>query len=316
MRQSEIAEGRSIAEQIEATCEKANTAEQTQRHLKSPEAAFLNQWVAKTLSDQLLAFGLDSKQAKAALLAESHTSLSDIVGGPAARPVAYPFSKGLDAQPRDIYDRWARPKRSQSPFPTTWPDLAIRGPFKIVFEGKYFREGSLDVAERQLVAAIHEALFYLGVPAITAHGREWGYDYACLIAYDASRDQTLVQAWNNLAKIHDRFWNDANLHVIIVGATQLEGTNFSAYQALFKKLGFTAYESHKVLKHPKLKRSVYFNRDRTGRVWFAVYEKDRAAYKRELWNVVPPPQKKDARPGLFNVEPKKGFEEAAFQDLL
>jgi hypothetical protein len=222
----------------------------------------------------------------------------------------------MNAKPRDIYDRWARPKDGQEAFPTTWPDLAIRRPHQIVFEGKYFKSGSLELAERQLVSAIHEALFYLGVPAISANGRDWGYDYACLVAYDASRDQTLVQAWNNLSKLHARFWDDANLHVIIIGATQLDGMNFSAYQAMFKKLGFTGFESHKVLKHPKLKRSAYFNRDRAGRVWFAVYEKDRAVYKEALWAVIPPPQKKDARPGLLTVEPKVGLEEEAFRSLL
>lgn len=315
LRQSEVATGRSIAEQVDATCADAQNDER-KKHLKAPEAAFLNTWVVQALRDQLLASLPSSEAAKAALLAESHAAFPDIVGGPAARPAAFPFTKALNAKPRDIYDRWAKPKPGQAAFPTTWPDLAIRQPHKIVFEGKYFQSGSLEPAERQLVAAIHEALFYLGVPAISAHGRDWGYDYACLVAYDASRDQTLVRAWSNLSKLHARFWDDANLHVIVLGTTQVGGMNFTAYQSMFRKLGFTAFESHKVLKHPKLNRSAYFNRDRAGRVWFAVYQKDMSAYKSSLWDEIPPPQKKDARPGLRTVVPKAGLEEAAFRDLL
>ena len=167
--------------------------------------------------------GLDESKAKAALLAESYTSLKDIAGGPAARPVAFPLEKKMGVPAGEIYDRWAGRSGGQ-PFTQPYPDLAIRHEsYQIVFEGKYFRSGSLKYAERQLVAAIHESLFYLGVPEIKARDREWGYKYACLVAFDASRDATLLTAWNNLKGTKAKFWDGANLHVVLIGAHKISG---------------------------------------------------------------------------------------------
>jgi len=94
------------------------------------------------------------------------------------------------------------------------------------------------------------------------------------------------------------------------------GMNVAAYEALFRKLGFTAFESHKKLQHPDLRLTLYFNRDRSGFVWFAVRAKDFDAYKPTLWDFIPAPQKKDADPSNRTVVPKAGLEEAAFRDLL
>ena len=210
-------EGNTIAEQIEQIRAHARD-DKKNRHLKAPEAAFLNHWVAPALFEQLRAVGLNESDAKAALLAESYTALKDIAGGPAARPVAFPFEKKLGVSAGDIYERWSGRSGGQ-PFTQPYPDLAIRHEsYQIVFEGKYFRSGSLKYAERQLVAAIHEALFYLGVPEIKARDREWGYNYACLVAFDASPDATLLTAWNNLKGTKAKFWECANLHVVLIGA--------------------------------------------------------------------------------------------------
>ena len=223
LRQSEqAAQGKSIAEQIDQLRAHAR-ADERKKHLKAPEAAFLNNWVAPALFEQLRAAGLNESEAKVALLAESHTSLKTISGGPAARPVAFPFDKKMGVAAGDIYDRWAGRLGGQ-PFTQPYPDLAVRHEsYQVVFEGKYFRSGSPKYAERQLVAAIHEALFYLGVPEISAQGRDWGYKYACLVAFDASPDATLLTAWKNLKGTRSKFWDCANLHVIVVGSKEIAG---------------------------------------------------------------------------------------------
>jgi len=213
-------EGKTIAEQIEQIRARARD-DKKDRHLKAPEAAFLNRWVAPALYEQLRAVGLDESEAKAALLTESHTSLKQISGGPAARPVAFPLEKKMGVPAGEIYARWACRSDGQ-PFTQPYPDLTVRHPsYQIVFEGKYFRSGSLKYAERQLVAAIHESLFYLGVPEIKARSREWGYKYACLVAFDASPDATLLTAWNNLKGTRAKFWDGANLHVVLIGAEEI-----------------------------------------------------------------------------------------------
>jgi hypothetical protein len=94
------------------------------------------------------------------------------------------------------------------------------------------------------------------------------------------------------------------------------GMNVAAYEELFRKLRFIAFESHKKLQHPDLRFTLYFNRDRSGFVWFAVRAQDFDAYKPTLWDVIPAPQKKDADQRYRTVVPKAGLEEAAFRDLL
>ena len=173
LKEAERRDGMPVAKQIEAISLRARE-ETAKRHLKSPEAAFLNTWVAPALNEQLRAGGLSESEARAALLAESYTALKSISGGPAARPVAFPFEKKMGVPAGDIYDRWAGRSGGQ-PFTQPYPDLAVRHEsYQIVFEGKYFRSGSLKYAERQLVAAIHESLFYLGVPEISARSPRVG----------------------------------------------------------------------------------------------------------------------------------------------
>lgn len=219
LRHAEHDSGKSVAQQvIEIQRDAAASKEKAKGHLKQPEAAFLNSFVAPAINAELVAAGHSPSEARALLLAESYTALSDISSGPAARPVAFPFEKKLRVSERTIYDRWAR-KTDEQPFKQPYPDLAIRAPYGIVFEGKYFRSGSQDYAERQLVTAIHEALFYLGVPEVEKRGRSWSYRYACLVAFDASAGRELVNAWKRLGPVQQKFWECANLKVILLGAS-------------------------------------------------------------------------------------------------
>jgi hypothetical protein len=178
--------------------------------------------VARAINDVLIAGGSTEEMARELLLTESHKALADISSGPAARPLAFPFEKKMGVSARAIFNRWTR-KSGEQPFKQPYPDLAIRAPYGIVFEGKYFGSGSQDYAERQLVTAIHEALFYLGVPEVEARGRTWSYRYACLVAFDASVDGELLAAWNRLKDVRQKFWECANLKVIVIGAREIAG---------------------------------------------------------------------------------------------
>jgi hypothetical protein len=94
------------------------------------------------------------------------------------------------------------------------PDFALRDPFpySILFEGKYFPRGSPELAQRHLVTDICQPSFYRGLPRLAATKRhpEWNYDYACLMAYDASRAGTLTSAWKALPlETRRSFWEGA-----------------------------------------------------------------------------------------------------------
>jgi len=214
-------QSKSISQQvIDIRKAAAESKDRVRACLKQPEAAFLNTWVAQAINETLILDGSTQETARELLLAESYTGLTKVASGPAARPVAFPFEKKMRVSERAIYDRWTR-KSGEQPFKQPYPDLAIRAPYGIVFEGKYFRSGSRDYAERQLVAAIHEALFYLGVPEVEARGRTWSYRYACLIAFDASSDGALLAAWNRLKEVRQKFWECANLKVIMIGEQEI-----------------------------------------------------------------------------------------------
>ena len=215
--------GKSISQQvIDIRKDAAELKDKVKAHLKQPEAAFLNSWVAPAIHAALTSQGLSEKMAHELLLAESYAALKKFASGPAARPVAFPFDKKMGVSARTVYDRWIG-KTKEQPFKQPYPDLAVRAPYGIVFEGKYFRSGSRDYAERQLVTAIHESLFYLGVPETEARGRAWSYRYACLVAFDASSDGALASAWNRLKEVRQKFWECANLKVIMIGEQEIAG---------------------------------------------------------------------------------------------
>ena len=223
LREAERESGRSVTQLVaEIRKDGAASKDKAKAHLKQPEAAFLNSFVAPAINAELVAAGYSPSEARELLLAESYKALSDISSGPAARPVAFPFEKKMRVSERTIYDRWAR-KAGEQPFKQPYPDLAIRAPYGIVLEGKYFRSGSLEYAERQLVTAIHETLFYLGVPEVEARNRTWSYRYACLVAFDASTDGALLAAWNGLKDVRQKFWECANLKVIVIGQREVAG---------------------------------------------------------------------------------------------
>ena len=93
----------------------------------------------------------------------------------------------------------------------------------IVFEGKYFEKGGIAVAQRELVSQTYQAFFYRALPHVPgkASGGKispaWDYDYACLLAYDASEEGALKAAWDSLpSKVKGGFWDGASVYVMIV----------------------------------------------------------------------------------------------------
>jgi hypothetical protein len=159
---------------------------------------------------------------KQALLNEYHPSMPEISSHTPARTAKHPFTKMLGANAQEVYDRWAD-EGNNSSLVQSCPDFALREPFphKIVFEGKYFANGSRQYAQRALVENIYQAFFYRGLPYVpeTVKGRAaWDYDYACLLAYDASTTGSLKHAWENLpTRVKQGFWSGANIYVMILG---------------------------------------------------------------------------------------------------
>jgi len=101
------------------------------------------------------------------------------------------------------------------------PDLALRtpSPFKVVIEGKYFSKGGPDAALSSLANDIYQSFFYLAlskVPETPSHPA-WDYDYACLMAYDATPKATLLNAWLEFdEQVRQGIWDGANIYVMVL----------------------------------------------------------------------------------------------------
>jgi hypothetical protein len=122
---------------------------------------------------------------------------------------------GLSA--RGIVRRW----KAGEALVQSCPDLALRDPFPFhtVFEGKYFPRGKLEAAETALAAAVYQAFFYRGLRKLAATKRHpvWDYDYACVLAYDATDSRSLVRAWEGLrARIGEACWLGAGIYVMLL----------------------------------------------------------------------------------------------------
>jgi hypothetical protein len=129
------------------------------------------------------------------------------------RKSGHPFSKKWGLSPNKIMEAWRKPPTSNTPANQAWPEAALSRPFpfKILFEAKYFEGDSAESAQNELVSAIYEAVFYRGLPP----SDEWGYEFACLLAYDVSTGAHLKTAWESITSKR-LFWDDANVFVMIV----------------------------------------------------------------------------------------------------
>jgi hypothetical protein len=200
----------------------ASVAPESDHHKGFPEGAFLNHFVLPELhgflSDQP---AMDAKKAKHSILSESYRSEQTLASWTPASAGRHPFTKVVGSKPVAIVNQWRGHGRGRSVVQAC-PDLALRrpSPHKVVFEGKYFAKGRATAAETALVSGIYQAFFYRALPRmpeIPAHAA-WDYDYACFLAYDATEDGTLSQAWRSLdLDVRRGCWEGANVYVMILG---------------------------------------------------------------------------------------------------
>jgi hypothetical protein len=200
----------------------ASKTDNSKTHLRWPESVFLNHFIIpKIFSVMQTLDGIGEAQARQAFLCEGYANpdLSRYCSGTPYRTEGHPFTKIINSNAAEIVRKWKGGKGSQ--LTQACPDFAFRNPFpfKIVFEGKYFEQGSADKAARDLATNIYQAFFYRSLPYVAPKksGVAWDYDFACLLAYDASRDGTLLTAWNELAEpVKAGFWEGANVYVMIL----------------------------------------------------------------------------------------------------
>ncbi len=192
----------------------------SKRHLRGREYAFINVFVIPVIFGMLCEQpGMTQEDARHALLSESFRNVPEYSKASPARKSRHPFSKLINTDPTKIYQKWAG-ETEYLPLTQSCPDFAIQEPFahKIVFEAKYFLEGSPATAQRELVANAYQAFFYLGLPQDKTGGErpDWDYDYACLLAYDTSPTGTLRDAWKRISpEVRAGFWEGANVYVMI-----------------------------------------------------------------------------------------------------
>lgn len=188
-------------------------------HMRFPEGALLNKYITpnmhKFLTDRE---GLSKDEAHQALLSESFRNLPGVACASPARFKANPFQKAVGSNASDIMKAW-RGEGGGSAVSRPAPDIALRHPYKVIFEGKYFRSGGRQAAESELVKDLYQAFFYLGLSKLPeADGRPaWDYEYSCLLAYDNSEDSTFLKAWSGLPReVKEAFWEGANIYVMIL----------------------------------------------------------------------------------------------------
>lgn len=184
------------------------------------ENRFIYHFIIRRLHDHMQSVpGIGASEAKRALLCEYHAKVSDISSGNPLRRSGAPLGKSRNKSTEAIIRDWTKTATS-FPINQAYPDLAIRSPFPhaIVFDVKYFDSNSTSKAEEDLINGVYEAIHYRSLPHVapkSATDPGWGYDYGCLLAYDASDKGVLASAWRAvLAK--EAFWEGANVYVLII----------------------------------------------------------------------------------------------------
>jgi hypothetical protein len=189
-------------------------------HLRRPEEVFLNELAVPRLFQELQSqLGLSADQACTALLSENHKHMKSMCSTTPARTVRHPFDKSFAPNARDVIEHWRSGKSNA--LRQSCPDFALRAPcpFSIVFEGKYFDAGTRDKAAAELVKNIYQAFFYRALPIVPVSDTRppWDYEFACLLACDASPSGVLLEAWNSIPQAVQRgFWEGANVYVMVV----------------------------------------------------------------------------------------------------
>ena len=171
----------------------------TDLHKSFPEGASLNHYLLPAIHSFLSQLdGMDLDGARQSLLSESYREMREYASGTPARLSRHPFEKVIGASAQSVIRRW----KSANPTVKSYPDLALRAPcpYRTVFEGKYFSRGGTTAAETALATNIYQAFFYRGLARIREILRRpaWDYEYACVLAYDATPDGAMLEAWDGL----------------------------------------------------------------------------------------------------------------------
>jgi len=208
-----------VAEQL-ARVVRGARASTDKRGKAFPEGAFLNESVFPRVYDFVAKWpGMSKETARRAFLCEGYMHNRKIASGSPARRVAHPFQK-VPCDPNTIMDHWKK-RGLKSVLGGRFPDMALREPFpyKTVFECKYFDGRHFDKGEPALVKGVYEAFYYLGLPRLPkgSWGNAWDYDFACFLAFDASNEGGLKEAWESVRKaVKSIIWDGANIYVMIL----------------------------------------------------------------------------------------------------
>jgi hypothetical protein len=214
---------RAVEEEVaRARAAKQKTRDKNQNYISSPEGAFFKllgvEYIHKFLVDKNR---MPEGEARTALLSETFRNCRTFSSNSPRSKEKHPFTKKAGENIRTIVARWWDP--DETSVQQSCPDLALGHPcrHKIVIEGKYFRKGGYEAAQSELVKDIYQCFYYRGLPFVpkTDTHPAWEYDYACLLAYDASDDGNLNLAWKELnknKKLVDGLWHGANIQVIVI----------------------------------------------------------------------------------------------------
>jgi hypothetical protein len=168
--------------------------------------------------------GIGPAEARTSLLCEYHSKVPNISSGNPFRRSGHPFGKNPRRDFDAIMQSWTKTPGT-IPLNQAYPDFCFRPPFpfQIVFDAKYFFQNGETAANKALVEGVYEAAFYRGLPSAPAKNSfepSWDYEYGCLMAYDASDNGALENAWDSV-KCKSVFWDGANIFVMIIrGAKQ------------------------------------------------------------------------------------------------
>jgi hypothetical protein len=185
------------------------------------EPKFFKKYVVPGVFDFLTKMEkLNADTAKNSLLCEGCKTkeLRHMCSGTPASKLLYPYKKSIVSTLKNARSNWWDKKASLS---NSCPDLALHYPnaSKIVVEGKLFRSGGIEPAKSALVSGIFEAFFYRGLPTLSCRDNQnfCAYDYACLLAYDASPHGSLQAAWRSMNdRVVSSLWNQLYVFVMVV----------------------------------------------------------------------------------------------------
>ncbi|SPE44560.1 hypothetical protein SBA7_400010 [Candidatus Sulfotelmatobacter sp. SbA7] len=189
------------------------------------EQLFTDTFVLPAIPEYLgkaLSLSPNDERVRSAFLAESnHAKKQEWTSDSPRSANKYLFTKVFGANSKSVVKSWWKESKKGQTCQSC-PDWAFRAPcpHAVVFEGKFFRKGGIDAARRELVGAVYQCFYYLAHPQFPPTNKHpaWDYKYACLFAYDASKERSLVNAWETLNKeVREACWGGAsNIFVIVL----------------------------------------------------------------------------------------------------